>query len=144
MEILSFEESSKQLKEDVKKSIEFEKQLEKQGYKILNGTTAKKMDYLEANGQAVDEETARRFGLRTDNTDTLYNALNSIKELEEENKNLKARLNAINLLTPELEKISKEKEKRIAELEAQIEKMKKYGKLLQDICTVMGNDPYMV
>ena len=33
---------------------------------------------------------------------------------------------------------------RIAELEAQIEKMKKYGKLLQDICDVMGNDPYMV
>ena len=36
------------------------------------------------------------------------------------------------------------REKRIAELEAQIEKMKKYGKLLQDICGVMGNDPYMV
>lgn len=34
--------------------------------------------------------------------------------------------------------------KRIAELEAQIEKMKKYGKLLQDICTVMGNDVFMV
>ena len=34
--------------------------------------------------------------------------------------------------------------KRIAELEAQIEKMKKYAKLLQDICDVMGNDPYMV
>ena len=34
--------------------------------------------------------------------------------------------------------------KRLAELEAQIEKMKKYGKLLQDICVVMGNDPYMV
>ena len=32
----------------------------------------------------------------------------------------------------------------IKELEAQIEKMKKYGKLLQDICDVMGNDPYMV
>jgi hypothetical protein len=30
------------------------------------------------------------------------------------------------------------------ELEAQIKKMKKYGKLLQDICDVMGNDPYMV
>ena len=33
---------------------------------------------------------------------------------------------------------------RLAELEAQIEKMKKYAKLLQDICDVMGNDPYMV
>ena len=33
---------------------------------------------------------------------------------------------------------------RVKELEAQIEKMKKYGKLLQDICDVMGNDPYMV
>ena len=32
----------------------------------------------------------------------------------------------------------------IKELKAQIEKMKKYGKLLQDICDVMGNDPYMV
>ena len=30
------------------------------------------------------------------------------------------------------------------ELEQQIEKLKKYGKLLLDICTVMGNDPYMV
>jgi len=29
------------------------------------------------------------------------------------------------------------REKRIAELEAQIEKMKKYGKLLQDICDVI-------
>ena len=26
----------------------------------------------------------------------------------------------------------------------QIEKLKKYGKLLRDICTVMGNDPYMI
>lgn len=33
---------------------------------------------------------------------------------------------------------------KITELEKQIEKMKKYGKLLQDICDVMGNDPYMV
>lgn len=33
---------------------------------------------------------------------------------------------------------------RVKELEAQIEKMKGYAKLLQDICTVMGNDPYMV
>jgi ATP-dependent 26S proteasome regulatory subunit len=33
---------------------------------------------------------------------------------------------------------------KVRELEAQIEKMKKYGKLLQDICDVMGNDPYMV
>lgn len=32
----------------------------------------------------------------------------------------------------------------IRELKEQIEKMKKYGKLLQDICTVMGNDVYMV
>jgi len=33
---------------------------------------------------------------------------------------------------------------RINELEIQNEKMKKYAKLLQDICVVMGNDPYMV
>lgn len=39
---------------------------------------------------------------------------------------------------------AEQREKRIAELEAQIEKMKKYGKLLQDICIVMGNNPYMV
>ena len=32
----------------------------------------------------------------------------------------------------------------IKELEAQIEKMKKYGKLLQDICVVLGNDNFMV
>ena len=36
------------------------------------------------------------------------------------------------------------REKQIEELEQQIERMKKYGKLLQDICTVMGNDIYMV
>lgn len=30
------------------------------------------------------------------------------------------------------------------EMQEQIEKMKKYGKLLQDICSVMGNDPYIV
>ena len=35
-------------------------------------------------------------------------------------------------------------EKRIAELEAQIEKMKLYAKLLQDICVVLGNDNFMV
>jgi hypothetical protein len=33
---------------------------------------------------------------------------------------------------------------KIKELEIQNEKMKKYAKLLQDICVVMGNDPYMV
>lgn len=37
-----------------------------------------------------------------------------------------------------------EKDKRIAELEVQLEKMKKYGKLLQDICVVLGNDNFMV
>ena len=42
-----------------------------------------------------------------------------------------------------LQYIYKQREQ-IVELEAQIEKMKKYGKLLQDICDVMGNDPYMV
>ncbi len=36
------------------------------------------------------------------------------------------------------------REKQIANLEAQIEKMKKYGKLLLDICEVMGNDPYVI
>ena len=40
--------------------------------------------------------------------------------------------------------VIEQRNKRIAELKQQIEKMKKYGKLLQDICTVMGNDIYMV
>ena len=43
-----------------------------------------------------------------------------------------------------LQKQNRELTDRVRELEAQIEKMKKYGKLLQDICDVMGNDPYMV
>ena len=34
--------------------------------------------------------------------------------------------------------------KRVKRLEEQIEKMKKYGKLLQDICVVLGNDTFMV
>ena len=35
--------------------------------------------------------------------------------------------------------------KRLAcDYEKQIEKMKKYGKLLQDICVVLGNDNFMV
>ena len=34
--------------------------------------------------------------------------------------------------------------KKVEELEQQIEKMKKYGKLLLDICEVMGNDPYVI
>ena len=33
---------------------------------------------------------------------------------------------------------------RVKELEVQIEKMKKYAKLLQDICVVLGNDNFMV
>ena len=32
----------------------------------------------------------------------------------------------------------------IKELKEQVEKMKKYGKLLQDICVVLGNDNFMV
>ena len=32
----------------------------------------------------------------------------------------------------------------IEKFEEQIEKMKKYGKLLQDICVVLGNDNFMV
>lgn len=43
-----------------------------------------------------------------------------------------------------LQKQNGELTDKVKELEAQIEKMKKYGKLLQDICTVMGNDVYMV
>lgn len=40
--------------------------------------------------------------------------------------------------------IIEDKDKQIEELEAQIEKMKKCGKLLQDICVVLGNDAFMV
>ena len=47
-------------------------------------------------------------------------------------------------ITPTFIEYVQRLEKENAELEAQIEKMKKYGKLLQDMCTVMGNDPYMV
>lgn len=40
-----------------------------------------------------------------------------VQKLEQENKNLKTRLNAINLLTPELEKEARKKKQHIAELE---------------------------
>ena len=58
-------------------------------------------------------------------------------QLQEENKTL-----AQHIL--ELQNDKGELTDRCKGLEAQIEKMKKYAKLLQDICTVMGNDPYMV
>ena len=47
--------------------------------------------------------------IRTDNSETLKNALLKIKALEE-----------------------------------QVEKMKKYAKLLQDICVVLGNEDFMI
>ena len=59
-----------------------------------------------------------------------------IKELKAENEQIKN--------SDTLCKLIGEQKRKITELEQQIEKMKKYGKLLQDICTVMGNDPYMV
>lgn len=62
---------------------------------------------------------------------------NEIRELENQQK-----IDAEHILTLQNEK--GELTDRVKELEAQIEKMKKYGKLLQDICDVMGNDPYMV
>lgn len=47
-----------------------------------------------------------------------------IEELEKENVGLNARLNAINLLTPELEKSSKLKEQQITKATEYIEKVK--------------------
>jgi ATP-dependent 26S proteasome regulatory subunit len=71
------------------------------------------------------------------------------KEAEEYSKKATAWLEDREPLSQEDIKIAylagaEPREKQIAELEAQIEKMKKYAKLLQDICDVMGNDPYMV
>ena len=78
-----------------------------------------------------------------------------IAELEKENKTVSRKANeaiadkllitakyneVLNDLNQENDKLQKEN----TQLKAQIEKMKKYGKLLQDICDVMGNDPYMV
>lgn len=59
-----------------------------------------------------------------------------IAELEAENEQIKN--------SDTLCKLIGEQKRKITDLEVQVEKMKKYGKLLQDICTVMGNDPYMV
>lgn len=56
-------------------------------------------------------------------------------------------LREVQLLSQHILDLQKDKGKltdRVRELEQQIEKMKKYGKLLQDICVAMGNDPYMV
>ena len=59
-----------------------------------------------------------------------------IADLEAENEQIKN--------SDTLCKLIGEQKRKISDLEAQIEKMKKYGKLLQDICTVMGNDPYVI
>ena len=62
------------------------------------------------------------------------------EELSEKMKDLPNPPTRVNLIQQVWE-IMNEENKQLTE---QIEKMKKYGKLLQDICTVMGNDPYMV
>lgn len=113
-----------------------------------------------------------RMALKTDNTETFKNALNKIADLEQQNANLQTMLQAerevrcneeylkkVTELEAQIERLKGDLELWesgacratnldkcgvVEELKAQIEKMKKYGKLLQDICDVMGNDPYMV
>lgn len=62
-----------------------------------------------------------------------------IEELKAQNNNLQIMLQAEREV-----RCNEDYLKKATELEAQIEKMKKYAKLLQDICVVMGNDNYMV
>ena len=57
-----------------------------------------------------------------------------IEQLEKENENLKARLYAINLLTPELEKLSKDKDNKLAQA-------KEHIKILLDCLKQDTNDP---
>lgn len=70
----------------------------------------------EINKELVDENEALKFAARmSEKTE---------KQLREKNKNLEARLNAINLLTPELEKEAKKKSQRIADLEKENAELK--------------------
>ena len=71
-------------------------------------------------------------------------ALNYITELEEKVQGYDRNRDRLIAMGFPTFQSCKEYADKIKELEQQIEKMKKYGKLLQDICTVMGNDIYMV
>lgn len=73
--------------------------------------------------------------------------LEATNELQEEIAELKSReyyVGEINRENMELHQTIHLMENRISELEEKINKMKKYAKLLQDICVVLGNDDYMV
>ena len=67
-----------------------------------------------------------------------------IRALQKQNGELTDELTKKSDTNHQLVEQMAELNEKCSELEAQIEKMKKYGKLLQDICTVMGNDVYMV
>ncbi len=72
------------------------------------------------------------------------NELEETKKLQEENKKLTLKVDRLESACDAYNYSQRTYQEEIKELKAQIEKMKKYGKLLQDICTVMGNDPYVV
>lgn len=63
----------------------------------------------------TEREELKVEEIRTDNTESLKNALERIKELEGENAELKSRLNAINRLAPELEECAKLKKRQLTE-----------------------------
>lgn len=73
--------------------------------------------------------------------------LEATKELQKETAELKSReyyVGEINRENLELQQTLNVRENQISKLEKQIDKMKKYAKLLQDICVVLGNDNFMV
>lgn len=65
-------------------------------------------------------------------------------DLTNENKNLKTRLNAINLLTPELEKLSKDKDNKLAQAKDLLKRMKcAYSSLVREVgVAVYPSDVY--
>lgn len=58
----------------------------------------------------------------------------AVVDLTDENKNLKTRLNAINLLTPELEKLSKDKDNKLVQAKDLLKRMKcAYSSLVREV-----------
>ncbi len=85
------------------------------------------------------KETVAYFGhwydvIGEERVSILEKSIEYITDLEKENAELKARLNAINLLTPELEKLSKAKTQ-------QLTKAKEHIKTLLDCLKQDTNDP---
>ncbi len=84
----------------------------------------------EIHKELVDENEALKFAARmSEKTE---------KQLREKNKNLEARLNAINLLTPELEKEAKKKRQRIADLEKENAELEEKINILEN-CDRLGD-----